>query len=160
MHEGKILAAGHNGAYVIRMLGDVRLSLCTTIDEYFQKMFDDPEFASVWVDLCHVEGIDSTTLGLLAKLAIKVKERFDFQPAIFSCDPGINRLLKSMGFQRLFELREETCSNPDSADEIPQVAGNESTEKEKVIEAHRVLMGLSEENRSRFHDLMTVLEQG
>jgi hypothetical protein len=32
--------------------------------------------------------------------------------------------------------------------------------KEKVIEAHRVLMGLSEENRSRFHDLITVLEQG
>lgn len=160
MQEGKILAASHNGAYVIRLLGDVRLTLCTTIDEYFQKMFDDPEFASVWVDLCQVEGVDSTTLGLLAKLAINVQKRFGFQPAIFSCDPGINRLLKSMGFQRLFELREETCANPDEVREIPQVAGNESELKEKVIEAHRVLMGLSEENRSKFQDLMAVLEHG
>ncbi|MEP5568912.1 MAG: STAS domain-containing protein [Halioglobus sp.] len=160
MQEGKILAARHNGAYVIRLLGDVRLTLCTTIDEYFQKMFDDPEFASVWVDLCQVEGVDSTTLGLLAKLAINVQERFGFQPAIFSCDPGINRLLKSMGFQRLFELREETCANPEEVLEIPQIAGNESQVKEKVIEAHRVLMGLSEENKSRFKDLMAVLEHG
>lgn len=158
VQEGRILAASHNGAYVIRMLGDVRLTLCTSIDEYFQKMFDDPEFTSVWVDLCQVEGIDSTTLGLLAKLALKVKERFDFQPAIFSCDPGINRLLKSMGFQRLFELREETCANPEDVLEIPQVAGKASEVKEKVIEAHQVLMGLSEENRVKFQDLINVLE--
>jgi anti-anti-sigma factor len=158
MHEGRIQAASHNGAYVIRMLGDVRLTLCTSIDEYFQKMFEDPDFTSVWVDLCEVEGIDSTTLGLLAKLAIKVKERYGFQPAIFSCEPGINRLLKSMGFQRLFELREESCANPDEVSEIPRVSGDESEVKEKVIEAHRVLMGLSEENRDRFQDLMAVLE--
>ena len=160
MHEGKIQAASHNGAYVIRMLGDVRLTLCTTIDDYFEKMFNDPEFTSVWVDLCEVEGIDSTTLGLLAKLAIRVKERFDFQPAIFSCDPGINRLLKSMGFQRLFDLREEACADPDDVAELPQVACGEAEVKGKVIEAHRVLMGLSEDNRARFEDLVAVLEHG
>ena len=113
MQECKILAASHDGAYVIRMQGDVRLTLCTTIDEYFQHMYEDPQFASVWVDLCEAEGIDSTTLGLLAKLALEVKERFGFEPAIYSCDPGINRLLKSMGFQRLFDLHEEVCSDPE-----------------------------------------------
>ena len=82
MQEGKILAAHHDGAYVLRLEGDVRLTLCTTIDEYFQRMFDDPEFASVWVDLCGAEGIDSTTLGMLAKLALQVEEKFVFQPGI------------------------------------------------------------------------------
>ena len=159
MQEGRILAASHEGAYVIRLEGDVRLTLCTTIDEYFQRMFDDPEFASVWVDLCEAEGIDSTTLGLLAKLALQVKERFGFEPAIYSCDPGINRLLKSMGFQRLFDLHEESCSNPENISEIPTVEGSEQAVKEKVIEAHRVLMGLSDENRARFKDLMSALEQ-
>lgn len=159
MPEGKILAASHHGSYVIRLVGDVRLTLCTTIDEYFQHMFDDPEFASVWVDLCDAEGIDSTTLGLLAKLALQVKEKFGFQPAIYSCDPGINRLLKSMGFQQLFELREEACSNPEDISEIPTVQGSEQAVKEKVIEAHRVLMELSDENRARFRDLMSALER-
>jgi anti-anti-sigma factor len=156
--DGKILAASHDGAYVIRMVGDVRLTLCTTIDDYFQHMFEDPAFASVWVDLCDAEGIDSTSLGLLAKLALQVKERFGFAPAIYSCDPGINRLLKSMGFQHLFELHEEACCNPEDVDEIPAVEGSEQAVREKVIEAHRVLMGLSEENRAKFKDLMSALE--
>lgn len=158
MQEGKILAAHHHGSYVIRLEGDVRLTLSTTIDEFFQKMFDDPEFASVWVDLCEAEGIDSTTLGLLAKLALKVKDQYGFQPAIYSCDPGINRLLKSMGFQRLFELHEEVCANPDEIAEIPMVEASEESVKENVLEAHRVLMGLSDDNRARFKDLMNVLE--
>jgi len=160
MQDGKILAASHNGAYVIRFEGDVRLTLCTTIDDYFQRMYDDPAFASVWVDLCSAEGLDSTTLGLLAKLALTVKERFGFEPAIYSCDPGINRLIKSMGFQRLFDLREEVCGAPEEATAIPVVEGSEAVVKDKVIEAHRVLMELSPDNRARFKDLLTVLERG
>lgn len=159
MQDGRILVASHNGAYVIRLEGDVRLTLCTTIDDYFQRMFEDPEFASVWVDLCKAEGLDSTTLGLLAKLALTVKEKFGFQPAIYSCDPGINRLIKSMGFQRLFELREEACSSPEEEAALPLVEGSEASVKEKVIEAHRVLMGLSADNQARFKDLLAVLER-
>ena len=160
MQQGRILAASHDGAYVIRLVGDVRLTLCSTIDDYFQHMYDDPNFVSVWVDLCDAEGIDSTTLGLLAKLALKIKDKFGFEPAIYSCDPGINRLLKSMAFHRLFDLHEEACSNPENIEEIPTVLGSEESVKNKVIEAHRVLMDISEENRERFKDLMTALERG
>ncbi|HEY6131062.1 MAG TPA: STAS domain-containing protein [Halioglobus sp.] len=158
MREGHILAASHDGAYVIRLEGDVRLTLSTTMDDFFQHMFDDPKFASVWVDLCEVEGMDSTTLGLLAKLALRAKRTFGFTPAIFSRDPGINRLLKSMAFHRLFELHEDSCDSNDMT-EIPLVKGSEESVKKKVIEAHRVPMDLSEENRDRFKDLLTVLER-
>ena len=157
--QGKILAASQDGAYVIRLVGDVRLTLCTTIDEYFLEMYEDPSFASVWVDLCEAEGVDSTTLGLLAKLALTVKDRFGFKPVIYSCNSGINRLLKSMGFQRLFDLHENVCDKLDGGSEIPVVVGSEQVVKEKIVEAHRVLMNLSDENKARFQDLMTVLER-
>jgi len=160
MKGGKILAASHDGAYVIRLEGDVRLTLSATIDDYFKKMYKDPEFASVWLDLCAAEGIDSTTLGLLAKLALKVQEKFGFHPAIYCCDPGINRLLRSMGFQRLFVLHQTVCNNPDDIREIPVVHGSEESVRRKVIEAHRILMELSDENRARFRDLMAALEHG
>ncbi|MCR9103946.1 MAG: STAS domain-containing protein [Gammaproteobacteria bacterium] len=160
MQEGKILAASQDGAYVIRLVGDVRLTLCTTIDEYFARMYEDPEFASVWVDLTAAQGVDSTTLGMLAKLALEVKKRFGFRPAIYACDPGILRLLQSMAFHRLFEVRKEKCANPGEMAPVPAVDRGEDELREKVIEAHRVLMGLSAENRERFQDLMNVLEQG
>lgn len=159
MRDGSILAASHDGAYVIRLVGDVRLTLCTTIDDYFQHMFEDPDFASVWVDLCEAEGIDSTTLGLLAKLALRVKDTFGFKPAIYSCDSGINRLLKSMGFQSLFDIREEVCTGPQDVSEVPVIPGSEAGVKEKVLEAHRILMGISDDNRVRFQDLMSALER-
>ena len=158
MGDGKFLAASQDGAYVIRLTGDVRLTLSTTIDEYFHAMYEDPDFVSVWVDLCDADGIDSTTLGLLAKLAIEVKQKFGFVPAIYSCSAGINRLLKSMGFQRLFELHEELCSAPQDIDEIPVLPGSEQAVKQNVLEAHRVLMGLNEDNRAQFKDLMAILE--
>ncbi|MDG1943103.1 MAG: STAS domain-containing protein [Halioglobus sp.] len=159
MQKGRVLAASQDGVYVIRLVGDVRLTLCTTLDDYFHSMFDDPGFASVWVDLCDAEGIDSTTLGLLARLALSVKERFGFKPAIYSCESGINRLLKSVAFHRLFELHEAACSNVDDIVEIPVVKGSEEAVKQKVIEAHRTLMNISEENRIRFKDLINALEQ-
>ncbi len=160
VNEGKILAAGKDGAYVLRLEGDVRLTLCTTIDEYLQAMLEDPAFVSVAIDLCAAEGIDSTTLGLLAKLALQVRERFGFAPAIYSCEPGINRLLKSMGFQRIFELHETACDGETPANLIPMKPGSEGEVRDKVIEAHRVLMSLSEENRSKFKDLLAALECG
>jgi anti-anti-sigma factor len=160
MQDGKILAANQDGAYVIRLLGDVRLTLCSTIDDYFDRMYQDPTFASVCVDVCEADGIDSTTLGLLAKLALTVKENFGFIPIIYSSDTGINRLLQSMGFQRLFDLREETCGVDDGIDEVPMVSGTERAVKEKIVDAHKVLMNLNDENRIKFQDLMTVLERG
>ncbi len=159
MSEGRIQAAGHHGTYVLRLSGDVRLTLCTTIDEYIEQMFEDPEFASVSVDLCDAEGVDSTTLGLLAKLALQVRERFKFTPAVYSCRPGINRLLKSMGFQRIFDLHEEACEGEMPSESVPLKPCSETEVKEKVIEAHRVLMGLSDDNRARFRDLLTALER-
>ena len=159
MQEGRILAACHEGAYVLRLVGDVRVTLCTTIEDYLQKMYEDPGFTSVWVDLTQAEGLDSTTLGVLAQLALNVNEKFGFKPAVFTCDPGIVRLLQSMSFDRLYDIREEACVEPADITQIPSVSGSQQQVRDTVIEAHRVLMGLSEDNRERFQDLMNTLER-
>ena len=159
MTDGRVLAARERGAYVLRFVGDVRLTLCASIEDYIQNMLDDPEFCSVWVDLCDAEGIDSTTLGQLAKLALAVKDRFNFRPALYCCDAGINRLLSSMGLDRLFEMHEQTCCAAAGEEEIPMVPGTEDSVRERVIEAHRVLMAMSSENEGRFSELLANLER-
>lgn len=158
MREGQVLAAHKSGAYVLRLVGDVRLTLCASIEDYVESMLNDPDFNSVWVDLCDAEGIDSTTLGQLAKLAILVNQRFGFRPAVFCCDPGLNRLLMSMGLDRLFEMHEKTCCATGCNQSIPMVPGTEDDVRAKVIEAHRVLMDVSPENRARFSELIASLE--
>lgn len=159
MSEGQVLAASDRGAYVLRLVGDVRLTLCASIEDYVEGMLNDPDFCSVWVDLCDAEGIDSTTLGQLAKLALAVSERFHFKPAIYSCDAGINRLLNSMGLDRLFEMHERTCCATDFNQSIPMIPGSEEDVRLRVLDAHRVLMDVSDENRSRFQELVASLER-
>ncbi len=157
--SGRFLVAEHDGAYALKLAGDVRVSLCAAIEDYLDQMFEDSHFESVVVDLCDAKGIDSTTLGILAKLALRTERQYSFKPVVYSSDPGINRLLQSMGFERIFEIREQSCEQLDSITDVPAVSEDAIAVKEKVIEAHRVLMDLSEENRERFQDLMTVLEQ-
>ncbi len=160
MNSGRISTASDQGAHLLRLEGDVRLIMCTALDEHLEKIFSDPEFASVWVDVTGATGLDSTTLGMLAKLAIRTKERFGFKPAMFSDNPGINRLLKSMGFSKLYELRSgESVTNDDTA-ELPQVDASEDVVRQKVIDAHKTLMSLTEENRKAFKDLVQTLETG
>ena len=160
MRDGRILAADHGGAYALKLVGDVRVNLCCAIDDYLETMFTDPGFESVMVDLCEAEGIDSTTLGLLAKLALRARKEFNFKPVIYCCSSGINRLLQSMAFGKLYDIRHETCVEDDVIREIPAVSQDPESVRIKVIEAHRVLMDISEENRERFQDLMVALEGG
>ena len=102
MSDCRICAASNDGAHVLKLQGDVRLTMCTALDQYFQSMFAEPDFVSVWVDVTEADGLDSTTLGMLAQLAIQTKERFDFRPAIFSTNPSIDRLLDTMGCSKWF----------------------------------------------------------
>lgn len=160
MSACRVRAANDHGAHVLRLEGDVRLTMCTALDEYMNRIFADPEFVSVWVDVTDAQGLDSTTLGMLAQLAMQTRERFGFKPALFSANAGINRLLRSMGFQQLFDLREESCGNDDCASDLPAVDSSEQEVKDKVIAAHRTLMSINDTNRDAFTDLMRALESG
>ena len=72
MSDCRICAASDGGAHILRLEGDVRLTMCTALDNYFQNIFSQPDFVSVWVDLTEAKGLDSTTLGMLAQLAIQM----------------------------------------------------------------------------------------
>jgi len=134
----------------------VRLVMCTALEEYFERVFNDQEFLSVWVDVTGATGLDSTTLGMLAKLAIKTHEKFGFRPTIFSANPGIDRLLQTMGFAQLFDVRNEACEG--YTHDIPAHPSTESEIRERVIEAHKTLMAMSEANHDAFQDLVRTLE--
>ncbi len=155
---GKILAARHAGTTVLKLVGDVRLTMSTSLDNFIIAMFAEPGFASVTIDLGETDGLDSTTLGLLAKIAIKAREQFEFTPLLVCTDPSIIKLLDSMCFDTIFDIREQVPEQLSDFGELPVAVSSEAEVKEKVLEAHRLLMGLSEENAERFRELVCSLE--
>jgi anti-anti-sigma factor len=158
MLSGRILYAVHNGTYVIKFVGDVRVPLCASLEGFLERMFGDPELCAVLIDLTETVAIDSTALGLIAKIAVALRARLQKKPVILSTNPDVNRILASMGFDRVFLILERTPESPEDLDELPFNEPSQQELTRNVIDAHRVLMSLNEKNKATFRDLVAALE--
>jgi len=155
---GKILLAEQDGVEVLKFVGDVRVSLGPTISEFVNELGQRKDIHSIIIDLTETEGIDSTTLGLMAKISLKSQETFQTLPTIVSSNEDITRILFSMGFDNVFIIVNEARGEVGPLGELPTQLVSEDALREQVLEAHRVLMSLNSENRERFRDLVEALE--
>lgn len=158
MKPGQILVADHDGVYIIKMLGDVRLTLCISFDQFIDAMFKSENFTSVLFDLSDAEAIDSTTLGLMAKISILGQERCGMVPVILASNPSIQRILQTMGFNDIFAIVDSLDAPVLDAQPLNCVNCDERAVKEKVLEAHKILMGLNTTNADTFRNLVNMLE--
>lgn len=158
MLKGRIIAADQEGTHVIKFLGDVRLTLCPALDEYLDNIFRGPHFKTILIDLTEAEGIDSTTLGMLAKMSIRMKKKIGFVPTLVSINDNITRVLMSMGFDKVFVLVNHLDAHPEPTQELVQGHFSDLTVQQKVLEAHRTLMDMNQKNHQEFKNLVDVLE--
>lgn len=159
MHEGKILVAENQGVYVLKFIGDVRLTLCSTIDSLLKRIFDGHALSSVVIDLTETDGIDSTALGLLAKIAVSAKPLMPRKPTIVTTREDITRILDSMGFGFYFNMRHEPIALDYSLEEATVLDEDcADSIRRKVIDAHRTLMGLNPRNKEEFEPIVFALE--
>ncbi len=158
MSDGKIQFAEYNETFVLKCVGDVRLTFCSALNETIEKILKTNSFKSIVIDLTEVISIDSTTLGLLAKLSILSKRKFGMLPTLASTNPDVSRVLDSMGFNQVFNLVHTPAPCPECLDDLPEQDQSEAVVKERVLEAHHILMSLNESNRDAFRDLVSALE--
>ena len=157
--KGRILVGNHEGVYVVRFEGDVRVTLSGSFDHYLARMIADPDFVSVLVDLNDAIAIDSTSLGGLAKLSITVKEKRQKLPSLLCSNPDILRVIYNMGFDDIFAIVDEAFEGGQALAELPfNHDMSEDELRDKVIEAHKVLMGMNDSNQAAFKDLVQALE--
>jgi anti-anti-sigma factor len=158
MTTGKIQFAESEGTFVLKFIGDVRLTLCAALDAYIEKIFSVLTFDAIIIDLTETDGIDSTSLGLLAKLSILSRQKVGFLPTLVSTQDDMNRLLQSMGFDQVFTIVSEVTPSASELEDLPGQELSEELVKDKVLEAHRILMNLNDHNREAFRDLVNALE--
>ena len=66
----QVLYAEKAGYHVLKFVGDVRLSLGPAISGFLSRLRELEDCRGMVVDLSETEAIDSTALGLIAKLGI------------------------------------------------------------------------------------------
>jgi anti-anti-sigma factor len=159
MTTGRIQFAEQDGTFVLKFIGEVRLTLCSALDTTIEHIFTAANFSTIVIDLTQARSIDSTTLGLLAKLSILTRQKVGLLPTVVTTQMDITRLLHSMGFDQVFNIIDQPYENAGALVDLPCQDQSEEVVRRKVLEAHRILMGLNETNRAAFHDLVNALEQ-
>ncbi|MDN6297266.1 MAG: STAS domain-containing protein [Halomonas sp.] len=160
IEEGRIKAAFDSGVFVLKLIGDVRLTLCATLDTQAQRLAQTPGLCAVMIDLREATNVDSTALGFLAKVAMAVKNRLEQPPTIIVDNPDVRQMLDVMGFGRFFTLLAAPLSSglADAVEDLPEVQADENGLRERILEAHRILMHMNEHNREQFQPLVEMLE--
>ena len=158
MKSGEILYAQRGEDYILKFVGDVRLTLCSTLDKQLVTILSCASIANIVIDLTETEGIDSTSLGLIAKLAVKAQQRNIAPPMLVSTNPDVTSILLSMGFDHIFLLLDRLPTSPCDLKQLPLVQESEHLIAQRIIEAHKVLMDLNDTNRQAFKDLVSTLE--
>ena len=146
-----------DGTYVLKFNGDIRVGLCGSLEAFCQRMLDASDFRGVIVDLAETLAIDSTALGCLARLSLAVQRLQEKIPTLICRSQDVERVLLNMGFDDVFAIVAEANVRDFELVNIPEVVERET--RERVIEAHRVLMSLNDNNHSAFKNLVEALER-
>jgi anti-anti-sigma factor len=159
MNAGKILAADYQHMAMLKFVGEVRVVMSSTLDNYCNSLYRRGILDAMVVDMSETRSIDSTALGMLAKMAIQLRNRFNVMPTIISPNPDISKILRSMSFDMICNIVTSVSRQPTDYSELKLQTESEATVRDKVIDAHLTLMALSEDNRLEFQDLVQALKQ-
>ncbi len=156
--QGTILAARLDSVEYIRFVGIIRYSHCAGLEAHIDKIFEEASFKEIAIDLEAAEMLDSTALGLLARISIEFKKMSPNKPVIFLQKGELAHILKRVCFDQVFNIvaKSKDKGKPDFV-ELANISKNEEEMLESVVEAHRNLAELSESNQHYFTDITRAL---
>lgn len=156
--KGAIMSARVDGVEYIRFIGVIRYSQCAGLEAHIEKLFAEPSFSEIAIDLESAEMLDSTALGLLARIAIELKKISGNKPVIFLRSGELAHIIKRVCFDQVFKIVAQAKSKNDmDFVEIASVANCEKNILKCVLEAHKNLAEISEENSGYFTDITRAL---
>jgi len=165
MEAGKIYFARRNGGIFLKFTGHIRYTfqelhrVSAALDAFLDHLFHEGGFEHVLIDMMEAESIDSTNLGLLAKLALYMEREHNRQPTILSNNSGITETLQLSGLDKVFVVLHDGEHANDELALVPDIEVSEREMRQTMLESHRTLMRLSESNHEAFRDVVEVLER-
>ena len=160
MSTGKILVSDKDGNYLIKFSGDVRVNLCGSLNHHMAAIFGSTDVQHVVIDMLEAECVDSTTLGLIAKLALHCRKEYNINMQLFCQNPSILRTLDCMSFDEIIDICQEVTDIDADLHVIETVNSDIDEVRRQVLEAHKLLTQLSPDSSKEFTDLIRALEAG
>lgn len=158
MNTGQVQYAVTENRAFLKLSGVIRHPVSQRLNLAVGRMFAKLTVQSVVVDLQEAEFIDSTCLGLLARVGTRCLELGRDRPILVSTQAEVNRVLRSMGFDRVFVLIENPAAPTANLSDAAGLAGIcQRPDPKIVLDAHRALCEMNTKNYDLFQNVIEQL---
>ena len=160
--QSSILVGVNGPAVWVRVEGKGTFLNSGSLKEFAQEMVNRG-YREFVIDLEHCAMMDSTFMGTMAAVALRLKELGQGHLHVVHCGTRSRDLLSGLGLDQIFDIH----SNGALAPECEQMkedarAGADAAKRERtetMLEAHEALCEAVPENVSRFKDVLDYLKQ-
>jgi anti-sigma B factor antagonist len=158
------IQVGVNGPAVwVRLEGKGSFLNSGSLKEFAQEMVNRG-YRQFIIDLHNCAMMDSTFMGTLAGVALRLKELGDGHLHIVHCGARSRELLSGLGLDQIFSIHNEGLSAPQYNSLDDEASGAISPEQKReqaqtMLDAHEALCRAAPENLTRFKDVLDYLKQ-
>ena len=161
--EPSILVGVNGPAVWIKVEGKGSFLNSGNLKEFARQMVDRG-YREFVVDLADCAMMDSTFMGTMAGVALRLKELGRGHLHIVHCGNRSHELLSGLGLDHVFDIHTNGSAAPE-CERLPRAASGESAIDQKqqraqtMLEAHEALCEIAPENVFRFKDVLDYLKQ-
>ncbi|MGH8046531.1 MAG: STAS domain-containing protein, partial [Chthoniobacterales bacterium] len=160
--KSAILAGLYDHFVWLRVSGRGTFQTSAGMKEYSRRMILRGHRSFV-IDLTDCELMDSTFMGTMAGMALRLREMGSGTLTVLHANTRNRGLLENLGLDHLFSFRlpEGTRHAPSEVAEkpLPPAAPDVARQQEVIRDAHIALVEADPENEERFKDVLELLEQ-
>lgn len=152
----------HNGVFFIQLIGALEFETSAALAIMTNWIKKDQTINKVVIDLSKATIIDSTNLGLIAQLGLYASQNHEHLPVLSpGITPSVKDTLSRLELNQFYRWIHEDESFDYLQRKLIRFLGpQEEPEKqicERAIEAHELLMSLSETNKTEFRSVIAGL---
>ena len=141
----------------VRVEGKGSFSNSTGLKQ-FSKEMTNRGFRQFVIDLQRCPVMDSTFMGTLAGISLRLRELGSGQISVVNLNQRNRDLLVSLGLDRFFTMGAAPEASP-VHEPLPMVAEDKLTRAETMLEAHEAVVAANPANEAKFKDVLDYLKQ-
>ena len=161
MKSTQILVDLKKSRCVVKMIGRPTFAVAGVLRKLAKKLDKESSVVTLEIGMSECDGMDSTIMGMLTTLALKIRSRQGGESKVFN--PGRNKqLLNGLGLGKLFQYIDDPDAEKGDWRELqtgdaPPIQPKENAET--ILEAHKTLIEADEGNVDKFKTVVDMLEK-
>ena len=132
---------------------------CEPLRKFFEEQTKSGQKRFI-IDFKTCTSMDSTFLGILVSVALKIRSNQDGGSMVLLNLTGRNlETLCNLGIHQITEVSSEKINDLEQLENLAQKPTETSVQSDTVYKAHKALMNLNDKNLKVFSDVVNYLEQ-